>query len=130
MEVIFYSSKTFGQEHAEARNLSAIENEDDPRCLITDMARPWLLCERCKEYSYHVFGWANDTKGVRRAFVNKMLEEAANQCGMPPEDISSHSARVTGLSRLVAHGLPWIQCRTYGRWMFDSVIIRSGERYL
>ena len=66
------------------------------------MARPWLLSERCKEY--HVFGWANDMKDVRRAFVNKMLKEAAKQCGMPPEDISSRSARITCLSRLVAHG--------------------------
>jgi hypothetical protein len=33
MEVIFYSSKTFGPEHAEARNFFAIENKDDPRCL-------------------------------------------------------------------------------------------------
>ena len=117
MEVIFYSSKTFGPDHAEARNFFAIENEDDPRCLVRDMARLWLLSERCKEY--HVFGWANDTKGVKRPFVNKMLKEAAKECGMPPEDISSHSARVTGLSRLVAHGLPWIQCRTYGRWLSD-----------
>ena len=117
MEVIFYSSKTFGPEHAEARNFFAIENEDDPRCLLRDMARLWLMSERCKEY--HVFGWDNDTKGVRRTFVNKMLKEAAKQCGMPAEDISSHSARVTGLSRLVAHGLPWIQCRTYGRWLSD-----------
>jgi hypothetical protein len=104
MEVIFYSSKTFGPEHAEARNFFAIENEADPRCLVRDMARLWLLSERCEEY--HVFGWANDTKGVRRVFVNKMLKEAAKECGMPPDDISSHSARVTGLSRLVAHGLP------------------------
>ena len=117
MEVIFYSSKIFGPEHAEARDFFAIENEADPRCLVRDMARLCLLSERCEEY--HVFGWANDTKGVRRPFVNKRLKEAAKGCGMPPEDISSHSARVTGLSRLVAHGLPWIQCRTYGRWLSD-----------
>ena len=54
MEVIFYSSKTFEPEHAEARNPFAIEDEDDPRCLVRDMARLWLLSERCKEY--HVFG--------------------------------------------------------------------------
>ena len=54
MEVIFYSSKTFGPELAEARNVFAIEDEVNPRCLVRDMARLWLLSERCKEY--HVFG--------------------------------------------------------------------------
>ena len=73
MEVIFYSGKTFGPEHAEARNCFAIEDENDPRCLIRNTARLWLLSDRCKEY--HVFGWANVTKGVRRTFVNKMLKE-------------------------------------------------------
>jgi hypothetical protein len=66
-----------------------------------------------------VFSWANDTEGPTRAKVSAVLKAAAVADGIPAADISSHSLRVSGLSRLLAAGMPYESARTYGRWKSD-----------
>ena len=72
-----------------------------------------------------MFSWAADTQGVTRQLVSDMLKEAAIATGIPGADVSTHSLRRTGLSRLVAKGplnpnpMPWEIAREYGRWKSD-----------
>jgi site-specific DNA-cytosine methylase len=128
LQVIFYSDKTnprgnkaVGQ--GKARSFFSIRDLKNTDCIVRDMARLWLISERFS--SYKVFSWAADTQGVTRQLVSDMLKEAAIATGIPGADVSTHSLRRTGLSRLVAKGplnpnpMPWEIAREYGRWKSD-----------
>ena len=128
LQVIFYSDKTNPRgKHAagqgKARSFFAIKDLKNTDCIVRDMARLWLVSERVK--SYKVFSWAADTQGVTRQLVSDMLKEAAIATGIPGADVSTHSLRRTGLSRLVAKGplnpnpMPWEIAREFGRWKSD-----------
>ena len=106
-----------------ARSFFAVTDLSNTDCIVRDMARLWLMSERAK--NYNVFSWAADTQGVTRNLVSSMLKEAAIATGIPGADVSTHSLRRTGLSRLVAKGplnpnpMPWLVAREYGRWKSD-----------
>ena len=128
LQVIFYSDKTNprGKQSAgqgKARSFFAITDLSNTDCIVRDMARLWLMSEKAKDYK--VFSWAADTQGVTRSLVSSMLKEAAIATGIPGADVSTHSLRRTGLSRLVAKGplnpnpMPWLVAREYGRWKSD-----------
>ena len=42
--------------------------------------------------------------------------------GIPGADVSSHSLRVSGLSRLLAAGMPYVLAKTFGRWRSDCAM--------
>ena len=128
LQVIFYSDKTnprgnqaVGQ--GKARSFFAIRDLKNTDCIVRDMARLWLVPGRVSNYK--VFSWAADTQGVTRKLVSDMLKEAAIATGIPGADVSTHSLRRTGLSRLVAKGplnpnpMHWEIAREYGRWKSD-----------
>ena len=92
------------------------------------MARLWLISERNPDYD--VFSWNNNTAGVTRKMVNNRLKRAAVETGIPSADVSSHSLRATGLSRLLSAkpanggptGMQWEQAKTFGRWKSDCAL--------
>ena len=115
LEVVFWSDKTHTAGTGVVRNWHAIEDQDDDRCLVRDMARLWLMSEQVPDYE--VFTWDNETKGVTRSQVNALLKKAAVAVGMPESDTASHSARITGLSQLMSKGnVPFYVAREWGRW--------------
>ena len=57
------------------RNWHCIEDLEDDKCLVRDMARLGLMSEQIPYLE--VFTWDNGTKGVKRAQVCSLLEEAA-----------------------------------------------------
>ena len=87
------------------RSFWAIDDQTDSRCIVRDMARLWLISKRNLEYG--VFSWNHNTAGVslKRSMVNAALKQAAIDTGIPGADVSSHSLRATGLSRLLNAGL-------------------------
>lgn len=117
MEVLFYSDKTHNFGQGTARSFFAIPDATDTRCVVRDMATLWLISERDK--SYQVFSWNHNTKGPTRLDVSAVLKQAAIQNGIPAADIASHSLRISGLSRLLAAGMPYEFARAYGRWRSD-----------
>ena len=100
LQVIFFSDRTARPGELKARSFWAIMDQSDSRCIARDMARLWLISERNNEYD--VFSWNNNTAGVKRNLVNKALKQAAIDTGIPGADVSSHSLRATGLSRLLS----------------------------
>lgn len=118
MEVVFWTDKTHSAGHGVIHNWFAIENREDDKCLVRDMARLWIMSERISELE--VFTWDNGTKGVTRAQVNTLLKKAAVKAGIPASDTASHSARITGLSQLFGLGnVPFEIAREWGRWKSD-----------
>ena len=120
MEVIFWSDKTHRRGDAEVRSFFAIPDLSDQRCIVRDMAKLWLLGCQVKEYP--VFTWSGGTQGVSRNQVNSILKEAAIAQGVPGADVSSHSLRVTGLSRLLGANMPWQIAKMWGRWKSDCAL--------
>lgn len=125
LQVIFFSDKTAAPGESKARSFWAIDDQSDSRCIVRDMARLWLISERNNEYD--VFSWNHNTTGVTRDLVNKSLKRAAMETGIPGADVSSHSLRATGLSRLLNArpseggpiGMPWERAKKFGRWKSD-----------
>jgi hypothetical protein len=117
MEVLFYSDKTHDFGQGTARSFFAIPDTSDGRCIVRDVALLWLLSER--EKSYQVFSWDHNTRGPSRQDVSTVLKQAAILNGIPAADIASHSLRISGLSRLLAAGMPYEFARAYGRWRSD-----------
>ena len=128
MQVIFFSDKTAKPGESKARSFWAIKDQTDSRCIVRDMARLWLISERNTEYD--VFSWNNNTAGVTREMVNSRLKRAAIETGIPGADVSSHSLRATGLSRLLSAkpasggptGMQWEQAKKFGRWKSDCAL--------
>lgn len=129
LQVIFFSDKTARPGESKARSFWAIEDQTDSRCIARDMARLWLISERNNEYD--VFSWNSNTAGVKRSLVNKALRQAAVDTGIPGADVSSHSLRATGLSRLLSAkpdsgngptGMQWEQAKKFGRWKSDCAL--------
>ena len=87
-----------------------------------------LIIEKNPEYD--VFSWDNNTAGVTREMVNSRLKRAAVETGIPGADVSSHSLRATGLSRLLSAkpacggptGMQWEQAKKFGRWKSDCAL--------
>jgi site-specific DNA-cytosine methylase len=118
MEVVFWSDKTHTPGTGVVRNWHCIEDLNDKKCLVRDMARLWLMSEQIPELE--VFTWDNGTKGVKRAQVCSLLKKAAVKVGIPAADTASHSARITGLSQLMSKGkVPFYVAREWGRWQSD-----------
>ena len=117
LELVFFSDKTHNFGEGTCRSFFAIPDQSDTRCIVRDLARVWLLSERNLEH--HVFSWANDTQGPTRTQVAALLKAAAVADGIPGADISTHSLRVAGLSRLLAAGMSYESARTFGRWKSD-----------
>ena len=128
MQVIFFSDKTGAPGESKARSFWAIDDQTDSRCIVRDMARLWLISERNLEYD--VFSWNHNTTGVKRSMVNAALKQAAIDTGIPGADVSSHSLRATGLSRLLnakpasggSTGMQWEQAKKFGRWKSDCAL--------
>jgi hypothetical protein len=128
MQVIFFSDKTAKPGESKARSFWAIKDQKDSRCIVRDMARLWLISEKNPEYD--VFSWDNNTAGVTREMVNSRLKRAAVETGIPGADVSSHSLRATGLSRLLSAkpacggptGMQWEQAKKFGRWKSDCAL--------
>jgi site-specific DNA-cytosine methylase/integrase len=129
LQVIFFSDKTARPGESKARSFWAIKDQSDSRCIARDMARLWLISERNSEYD--VFSWNSNTAGVKRDLVNKALKQAAIDTGIPGADVSSHSLRATGLSRLLSAkpdsgngptGMQWEQAKKFGRWKSDCAL--------
>jgi hypothetical protein len=117
LEITFLSDKTHNFGEGTCRSFFAIPDQGDTRCIARDLGRLWLLSEGCLHH--HVFSWANDTDGPSRSKITAVLKAAAIQDGIPAADVCTHSLRVTGLSRLLAAGMPYESARTYGRWKSD-----------
>jgi len=117
LELTFFSDKTHNFGEGTCRSFFVIPDQSDDRCVVRDLARLWLLSEQNLEH--HVFSWANDTQGPTRTQVAAVLKAAAVADGIPGADISTHSLRVAGLSRLLAAGMAYENARTYGRWKSD-----------
>jgi hypothetical protein len=120
LEIVFWSDKTHRRGDAEVRSFFAIPDLDDDRCIVRDMAKLWLVSCQVKEYP--VFSWSGGTEGVTRDQVNSILTEAAIAQGVPGADVSSHSLRVTGLSRLLGADMPWQIAKMWGRWKSDCAL--------
>ena len=124
LQVIFHSDKTARPGEGRARSFHAIPDSTDSRCIVRDMARLWLISERIPDYD--VFSWAANTKGVTRPMVNKTLKTAAVAVGIPKADVSSHSLRCSGLSRLCSdtrgNPMPWELAKKFGRWKSDCAL--------
>ena len=124
LQVIFHSDKTARPGEGRARSFHAIPDKADSRCIVRDMARLWLISERIPDYD--VFSWAANTKGVTRPMVNTTLKTAAVAVGIPKADVSSHSLRCSGLSRLCSNTrgspMPWELAKKFGRWKSDCAL--------
>lgn len=123
MQVVFFNDKTAKPGESKARTFHAIPDKADSRCIVRDMARLWLISERVSEF--HCFSWAADTAGVTRTLINSSLKAAAVATGIPGADVSSHSLRCTGLSRLLAakpNPMPWELAKKFGRWKSDCAL--------
>jgi hypothetical protein len=120
MQVIFYSDKTAKPGYGRARSFFAIDNRNDTRCIVRDIARLWLISERVPDYD--VFSWNANTDGVSRKLVNQVLKAAAVETGIPGADVSSHSLRCTGLCRLLHAKMPWELAKQFGRWRSDCAL--------
>ena len=124
LQVIFHSDKTARPGEGRARSFHAIPDKKDSTCIVRDMARLWLMSERIPDYD--VFSWAANTQGVSRDMVNKTLKTAAVAVGIPKADVSSHSLRCSGLSRLLSNtrGKPmsWELAKKFGRWKSDCAL--------
>ena len=129
LQVIFFSGKAARPGEPKARSFWAIKDQSGSRCIARDMARLWLVSERCN--GYDVFSWNSNTAGVERDLVNKALKQAAIDTGIPGADVSSHSLRATGLSRLLSAkpdsgngptGMQWGQAKKFGRWKSDCAL--------
>ena len=71
------------------------------------------------------------TTGVKRGLVNRALKQAAIDTGIPGADVSSHSLRATGLSRLLSAkpdsgngptGMQWEHVKQFGQWKSDCAL--------
>ena len=129
LQVIFFSDKTARPGESKARSFGAITDQSDSRCIASDMARLWIISERNSEYD--VFSWNSITPGVKRGLVNKALKHAAIDTGIPGADVSSHSLKATGSSRLLSAkpdsdngptGMQWEQAEKFGRWKSDCAL--------
>jgi hypothetical protein len=118
MEWLFMSSKKKRWGDGEARSFFAMK-DNDPRCVVRDVARLWLMGDMNPEHP--VFSWDHGRKGVTRAQVSKILKEAAIAVGIPQADVSSHSLRIGGLCLMLAHRVPYENCKKYGRWASDCI---------
>ena len=122
--MIFHSDKTARPGEGRARCFHAIPDKTDSKCIVCDMARLWLISERIPDYD--VFSWAANAKEVTRPMVNKTLKTAAVAVGIPKADVSSHSLRCSGLSRLCCNTrgnpMPWELAKKFGRWKSDCAL--------
>ena len=57
--------------------------------------------------------------------VKMMLANAAEECGMPPDRMGSHSLRIGGASALLHAGIQIENIMRWGRWLSNSF-----QRYL
>jgi hypothetical protein len=121
MEVIFFTDKTHGVGDGVVRSFFAIPDLDDDRCIVRDMAALWLQSEQIQDYA--VFSWNGNEDGIKRAQVNKVLKASAVAVGISGGDVASHSCRITGLSRLLAQGMPFHLAREHGRWSKNSTCV-------
>ena len=103
MEVIFYTDRTHSEGQGVVRNLFAIEDKSSTKCIVRDMAALWQISDQVEDHP--VFSWADGTKGVTRAQVNKILKAAAEAVGMKSSDTGSHSCCITGLFRLLTSSM-------------------------
>jgi len=103
------------------RSFFAIPDLDDDRCIVRDMAALWLQSEQIQDYA--VFSWNGNEDGIKRAQVNKVLKASAVAVGISGGDVASHSCRITGLSRLLAQGMPFHLAREHGRWSKNSTCV-------
>ena len=121
LEVIFFTDKTHSVGDGQVRSFFAIPDLKDERCIVRDMATLWLHSEQIQDHA--VFSWNNNEDGIKRHKVAKVLKAAALAIGMPESDTGTHSARITGLSRLLAQGMPFHHAREQGRWSKNSTCV-------
>ena len=124
LQVIFHSDKTARPGEGRARSFHAIPDVKNTKCIVRDMARLWLVSERVE--ANDVFSWDSNTKGVTRHMINTTLKTAAVATGIPAADVSSHSLRCSGLTRLLSndHGkpMPFEMAKKFGRWKSDCAL--------
>jgi len=121
LEVIFFTDKTHSVGEGVVRSFFAIADLADERCIVRDMATLWLHSEQIQDHA--VFSWNNNQDGIKRAQVNKVLKASAVAVGIDGADVASHSCRITGLSRLLAQGMPLHLAREHGRWSRNSTCV-------
>ncbi len=92
------------------RSFFAIADKRDNMCIARDVGKLWLMSEQNLEH--HVFSWSNDSADPTREQVSAVLKAAAIEDGIPAADLSTHSLRITGLSRLLAAGMTYEVART------------------
>lgn len=117
LEAVFMTDKSHREGHGTVRSIFSMTDIADPECVVRAVARMWLLSDRDKHVP--VFSWDSGKAGVLRASIARILKHAAIKVGLPESEISTHSLRIGGLCLLMAHGMPYEDAKSFGRWRSD-----------